>query len=158
MMWSTSSRKSTKSWHNDILGSALFLLVVLALHHYEQSYIAMDMILWSFAVSQRSVLTKCTFLKGQCLSLALDKQHAGLDMTRCVLPAFWETNNYMWSVKTRTLSTEDLVMLWGQCNLWLLLFHISVSLTSQKIPQNCGHRCGELHVAHPFSQLSLGFP
>ena len=38
--------------------------------------------------------------------------------------------------KTRTLSIEDLVMLWGQCNLGLLVFHISVSLTSQKIPQN----------------------
>ena len=78
-------------------------------------------------------------------------------MTRCVLPAFWETNSDMWSVKTRTLPTEDLVMLWGQCNLAYVVFHISVSLTSQKIPQNCGYRCGQLHVAHPFSQLSLGF-
>ena len=64
----------------------------------------------------------------------------------------------MWSVKTRTLSTEDLVMLWGQCNHGLLVFHIFVSLTLQKIPQNCGYRCGQLHVAYPFSQLSLGFP
>ena len=76
-------------------------------------------------------------------------------MTRCVLPAFWETNNDMWCVKTRTLPTEDIVM---QCNLGSLIFHISVSSTSQKIPQNCGYRCGQLQVAHPFSQLSLGFP
>ena len=79
-------------------------------------------------------------------------------MTQCVLSAFWETNNDMWSVKTRTLSTEDLVMLWSQCNLGLLVFHISVSLISQKIPQNCGYRCGQLQVVQPFSQLSLGFP
>ena len=79
-------------------------------------------------------------------------------MTPCVLPAFWETNNDMWSVKTRTLPTEDLVLLLGQCNLGLPVFYISVSLISQKIPQNCGYTCGQLHVAHSFSQLSLGFP
>ena len=31
----TKGMKSTKSWHNDILGSDLFLLVVMALHHNE---------------------------------------------------------------------------------------------------------------------------